>query len=227
MCIYDKANPPAGFYVYAYIRAKDSLTAKAGTPYYIGKGTKKRAWYKSNNEVPKPTDTSCIIIVEANLTEFGAFAIERQLINWYGRIDIKTGILRNKTDGGEGTSGIKQSASQIAKRVAITVKKTTGVKRPKTTQSLTGKKNPSAKKRMLTDNPAKTERVKSILREANLGSNSPKYDYTIYTFKHKDGTTVNMTQHQFKTTYHLDSGAVNKLIKKHPLYKSVKGWKLH
>ena len=224
MCIYDKSNPPIGFYVYAYIRAKDSATAKAGTPYYIGKGTKKRAWYKADTEVPMPKDPNNIIIVEAHLTELGAFAIERKLINWYGRIDINTGILRNKTDGGDGTSGMKQSASQIAKRVAITVKKTTGVKRPKTTKSLTGRKNPSAKHRMLNDNPSKTDRVKSLLREANLGVNSPNYDFTIYTFKHKDGTIVAMTQYDLRTTYHLDSGAVNRLVKKHPLYKSVKGW---
>jgi len=109
MNIYSRKNPPRGFYVYAYIRSKDSKTAKVGTPYYIGKGFLLRAWNKHDRQISPPKDKNMIAILEQNLTEVGALAIERRMIRWYGRKDLKTGILMNTTDGGDGATGFKPS----------------------------------------------------------------------------------------------------------------------
>jgi hypothetical protein len=106
MNIYSRKKIPPNYYIYAWIRKKDSKTAKAGTPYYIGKGKGRRAWAKTKHSVNIPNDKN-IIILESNLTELGALALERRYIRWYGRKDNNTGILHNRTDGGEGTSGFK------------------------------------------------------------------------------------------------------------------------
>lgn len=95
------------FYVYAYLRSKDSVTSKSGTPYYIGKGCGRRAYEKKHGNVPVPSDRTHIIILKAGLTELWALGLERQYILWYGRKDRQNecgrcGILLNKTDGGEG-----------------------------------------------------------------------------------------------------------------------------
>ena len=101
------------FYVYAYLRSKDSATGKAGTPYYIGKGCKDRAY--KGHIVSVPEDKSLIAFLEINLSEIGALAIERRMIKWHGRKDLGTGILNNRTDGGEGLTNV---SDQTRKRMA-------------------------------------------------------------------------------------------------------------
>ena len=94
------------YYIYAYLRSKDSITAKAGTPYYIGKGTGNRRFEKHSS---MPTNRNFIILMEDNLSELGSFALERRYIRWWGRKDLGTGILNNKTDGGDGVPGHLQT----------------------------------------------------------------------------------------------------------------------
>ena len=89
------------FYTYAYLR-------EDRTPYYIGKGKGKRAWSKRKGVHP-PKDKSRVLILKSNLSEQDAFMHEKYMIAVYGRKDLGTGILHNRTDGGEGSSGAVRS----------------------------------------------------------------------------------------------------------------------
>jgi hypothetical protein len=84
------------YYTYAYLR-------EDGTPYYIGKGKGNRAYlisgHKTHGIYPPPNER--IVILKKNLTEDDAFKHEIYMINIFGRKDIKTGILYNKTNGGD------------------------------------------------------------------------------------------------------------------------------
>ena len=80
------------FYTYAYLR-------EDRTTYYIGKGTARRAYTKHNN-IPLPSKNR-ILILKNNLLEEDAFKHEIYMIAIFGRKDLGTGILRNRTNGGD------------------------------------------------------------------------------------------------------------------------------
>lgn len=101
---------PKGYYTYAYISKKTRL------PYYIGKGLGNRMYVSHRNHgITTPRDLTQIVVLEQGLTELGALALERRYILWYGRKDTKTGILHNKTDGGETSVGNVKTQVQIEK----------------------------------------------------------------------------------------------------------------
>jgi hypothetical protein len=95
------------FYSYLYLR-------EDGTPYYAGKGQGKRA-FKKQSGIRPPKDKSRIVILPME-NEVLAFESEIALIQLFGRRDNETGILRNRTDGGQGISN--PSADVIATRRA-------------------------------------------------------------------------------------------------------------
>ena len=107
------------FYVY-------KITYQNGKPFYIGKGQNCR--YKHHFIKKSPLNKFIrnklkiqplrVVILKDNLTEEKAFRLEVKLIKRYGRKDIDTGVLLNKTDGGEGPSGIvwpEESRIKISK----------------------------------------------------------------------------------------------------------------
>jgi len=88
------------YYTYAYLREDK-------TPYYIGKGIGNRVYNKHMRKDGKnllPKDKSRIIFLKQNLTEEEAFKHEIYMIAVFGRIDLGTGILHNRTNGGNGGS---------------------------------------------------------------------------------------------------------------------------
>ena len=89
---------PNRFYTYAYLR-------EDRTPYYVGKGKCNRVYNKHQKGISVPKDKSRIIFLKQNLTEAEAFRHEIYMIAVFGRKDLGTGILRNRSDGGEGNSG--------------------------------------------------------------------------------------------------------------------------
>ena len=99
----DRAN----YYTYAYLRVDK-------TPYYIGKGQGDRIHSKHRLVAP-PADKSRMIFLKQNLTEEEAFKHEIYMIDVFGRKDLGTGILHNRTNGGDGVSGLIHSEETKAK----------------------------------------------------------------------------------------------------------------
>lgn len=87
------------YYTYAYLR-------EDRTPYYIGKGTGRRAYHShprvNGKKVPLPKDKSKILILKRFDDEQSAFVHETYMIYLFGR-KCEGGLLLNLTLGGGGS----------------------------------------------------------------------------------------------------------------------------
>jgi len=92
------------------------------TPYYVGKGTESRP-FDTCHVTPRPKERSRIF-VQFWSSEKEAFDMEKFYIRLFGRKDNGTGILRNLTDGGDGSTGYRHTdAARLSMSITRTGKK--------------------------------------------------------------------------------------------------------
>ena len=201
------------YYTYAYLR-------EDGTPYYIGKGKGYRAYQGNRKSTNPPKDKRKIIFLKQNLTEEEAFKHEVYMIAIFGRKDNNSGILRNLTNGGEGTSG----ANNSGERNSFYGRKHTEETKLKISKSKVGTKFPNELK------PLVSKRTKEMWENGGVFS-TPEFRQKLsqslckkqYQLIDKEGEiyyTDNIMI--FSKEHNLDYSAMYKVVKQK--LKSYKGW---
>ena len=155
------------YYTYAYLREDK-------TPYYIGKGQGKRIYSTNRKGLKPPKDRSRIIYLKQNLTEEEAFKNEIYMIDVFGRKDLGTGILHNRTGGGEGPSGAIRS-EETRRKIGEAQKNISEETRRKIGEAKKGENNPNygktaseeTKKRMSDAHKNPSEETRKKLSDAH------------------------------------------------------------
>ncbi len=149
------------FYTYCYFNENN-------IPYYIGKGTGRRAYHVHDNVSVSPKDR--IIILKNNLTEEEAFTHEKYMIFLFGK-KSEGGLLENINDGGKYNSP-----------PSWTGKKHSEKSKRKISQSVSGKNHPFYGKSLTEEHKNKIKETKkknpqSFSSETRLKLSLAKKEY--------------------------------------------------
>jgi len=223
---------PNRFYVYAYLRSKDSEHGKRLTPYYIGKGNGYRAFSRQRRTAPVPKDKAFIAFIQEGLTEEEAFALERYCIALYGRLDQGKGVLRNLCDGGEGPSGMivpterREQMARVAKAARTREGRWRGDKNPKAGgDPVRGDKNPMWGKNHSEETKAKIAARQRAYRATPEGKTMGKLLHQKYLYELIDPNgEVYVTENlfDFSKQYGLTNASMNKVVNGKSAHH--KGW---
>lgn len=142
-----------------------------GSPFYVGVGSEKRPFIVRQ----RPDDWLKIVesvgyfieIYQKNLSIEECFKLEIELISLFGRVDIKTGCLINKTNGGRKVFGLSDEILEIRnKKMSISAKGKSKNKewREKLSKANIGKKaSEETKIKMRNSNKSKIITAKPIM----------------------------------------------------------------
>ncbi len=211
------------FYVYLHRRKTDNKV------FYVGKGKNRRAWCTDkrnkywNNVVDKHGFN--VDIAFEGLSEQEAFQIEKDTIlemKYFGC------DLTNMTDGGEGSSGLKQSEEQILKRtlpkIGVPLSESHRLKISKAQKGVPEKKSSVEKRRKSNTGRKFSEQSRLKMSMSALKSGTCT-DKNTYCFFSNDDIFIG-------TRKQLSEYTKIPLIKFKPLFensgkiKSAKGWRV-
>lgn len=161
------------FYVYVHRKAT------TGEIFYVGKGCGKRAYAVGvdrsvhwNRLVKKHGHT--IELVASGLQEWYAHELERELIAYHGRKNLGLGPLINKTDGGEGVSGLVFTQESLKR---LSDSHLGWVASEDTRAKMSASFTPARKAKLSADNKGKTlppERVARMSEAARVSLERPE-----------------------------------------------------
>jgi len=235
------------YYTYAYLR-------EDGTPYYIGKGKDNRIFSKNRKGIRVPKDRNRIIFLKQNLYEKEAFDHEIYMIFIFGRKDLGTGILHNRTNGGDGVTGpktedYKRKMSEImkgennpsygkrGKNSILYGKKLSEETKDKIRKSLTGRKLSEEHMKKLSEcNKGEKNYFYGKSEYGGWNKGIPMSDESKkklreshsswFIFKHKDGRELKLftTLSCFCEENKLDRRTMIRVMNNEPKYNQHKGW---